>query len=98
MVGGEHRAEDRGHGIERAVRERKLLGIALDEVDDQAFCFRAEAAFLEQRGHIVDAHGDAAVARGGDRGVAAAGGDVENVPARAQIGGVAELLGDEHDP
>ena len=58
----------------------------------------APAAALEQGRHVVDADRRAAVPRGRDRGVAAAGGDVEHAPAGVQVGGVAELLGDEHDP
>ena len=52
---------------------------------------------LEQRRHVVDADRGGAVPRRCDRGVAAAGGDVEHAPAGLQVGGVAEVLGDEHD-
>ena len=80
------------------VRERQVLGVALDEVDDQALGGRANAALLEQRRHVVDADGDTAVPGRGDRGVAASGCDIEHMPAGPEIGAVAELLGDEHDP
>ena len=56
------------------------------------------AAALEERGDVVDADGGAAVPRGRDRRVAAAGGDVEHAPAGLEVGRVAEVLGHEHDP
>ncbi len=98
VVGREHRAEDRRDGVEGAVGERQRLGVALDELDVEALGGGAPAAALEQGRHVVDADGVAAEPRRGDRGVAAAGGDVEHAPAGVQVGGVAELLGDEHDP
>ena len=45
------------------------------------------AAPLEQGRHVVDADGGAAESRGRDRGVAAAGGDVEHAPAGVQVRG-----------
>ena len=58
----------------------------------------AASAALEERRDVVDADRGAAVPRCGDRGVAAAGGDVEHAPAGLEVGGVAEVLGHEHDP
>ena len=79
------------------VRERQCLGVALDELDLEALGGGALAALVEQRRHVVDADGRAAEPRGRDRRVAAAGGDVEDAPAGVQVGGVAELLGDDLD-
>ena len=78
--------------------ERERLGVSLQQLDVEALGGRAPAAPLEQGRHVVDADGGAAEPRRRDRGVAAAGGDVEDAPAGVQVGGVAELLGDEHDP
>ena len=97
VVGGEHRAEDGRDRVEGRVGERQRLGVSLEELDVEPFRGRALAAALEQRRHVVDADHVGAEARGGDRGVAAAGGDVEHAPAGVQVGGVDELLGDEHD-
>ena len=98
VIGGEHGAEDRRDGIERAVGERQRLGVAFQELDREAFGLGAAAAALEESGDVVDADRSAAVARGCDRRIAAAGGDVEDAPAGVQVGGVAEVLGHEHDP
>ena len=97
VVGREHRAEDGRDGVERRVGERQRLGVALEQLDVEALGGGALAAALEQRRHVVDADRGAAVPGGGDGGVAAAGGDVEHAPAGVQVGGVAEVLGDEHD-
>ena len=98
VVGSEHGAEHRRDGVEGRILERQRLGVALEQLDGEAFGVRPAAAALEQRRDVVDADGSAAVARRGDRGVAAAGGDVEDAPAGLEVGGVAEVLGDEHDP
>ena len=98
VVGGEHRAEDRRDGVEGGVRERQRLGVALEQLDVEALGGRALAAALEQGRDVVDADGRAAEPGRRDRGVAAAGGDVEHAPAGVQVGGVAQLLGDENDP
>ncbi len=97
VIGREHRAEDGGDGIEGRVRERQCLGVALDELDLEPLGGRPLAALLEQGRHVVDADGRAAEPGGRDRRVAAAGGDVEDAPAGVQVGGVAELLGDDLD-
>jgi hypothetical protein len=95
VVGREHRAEDGRDGVERVVREGKRLCVPLQQLDREPFSLRAPAAGLQQRGDVVDADSGAAVARRGDRGIAAASGDVEDAPARVQVGGVAEVLRDE---
>ena len=79
------------------VRERQRLGVALEQLDLETFGGCPLAAPLEQRRHVVDADGGAAEPRGRDGGVAAAGGDVEDAPARVEVGRIAEVLGDEHD-
>ena len=98
VIGREHRAEDRRDGVEGGVRERQGLGVARQELHREPLCGRPHAADLEQRRHVVDADGRATEPGGGDGGVAAAGGDVEDAPAGVQVGGVAQLLGHEHDP
>ena len=62
-----------------------------------AFRLGATPAAVEESGDVVDADHLAAVPCRCDRGVAAAGGDVEHAPTRMQVGGVAEVLGHEHD-
>ena len=85
VVRREHRAEHRRHGVERRIRERERLGVAVRR-STQALGRGAMAAALEQGGHVVDADGDTAVPGRGDRGVAASGCDVEHMPAGPQIG------------
>jgi hypothetical protein len=97
LVRGEHAAEHGGDRVERIVRERQRLGIAFHEPDVEALGRRALASALEQGGYVVDADGRAAEPGGRDRGVGAARGDVEHAPAGVQVGGVAELLGHQHD-
>ena len=98
MVRSEHAAEHRGDRVERGVRERQRLCVSFEQLHGEALGSRPHAALLEQRRHVVDADGRAAEPRCGDRGVAAARGDVEHTPAGMQVGRVAELLGHEHDP
>ena len=98
VVGGEHGAEHGRDGVEGAVRERERLRVPFQQLDRQALGVRAAAAVLEECRDVVDPHGRAAVPRRGDRGVAAAGRDVEHTPAGLEVGGVAEVLGHEHDP
>ena len=98
VVGGEHRPVDREHGVEGGVRERKVFRVALDELDVEVFGRGAEAAALEQRRDVVDADGLAAPPCGRDRGVAAAGGDVEDAPPGLEVRGLAQVLGLEDDP
>ena len=97
MVWREHRAVDARHRIERRVAERQVLGVALDEVDREPLRPGALATAFEQRRDVVGAGRAAAEPCGGDRCVAAAGRDVEDAPARVQIGGVDEALGGGDD-
>ena len=81
--------------IEIVVAERQVFGIGLLEFDRHAFGFRAGAAVLQQRGHVVG-RGDVAPApRGSERRHAVAGGDIEHFRAGAEIERFAELLTDD---
>ena len=97
LVGREHRAEHRCHDVEARVAERQRLGIGLDVVGGQALDLGPAARPIEQRGHVVDADDRAAAARGGHRGVAAAGGDVEDGLGRMDVERFDEQLGHEQD-
>ena len=68
-----------------ASRERQIFGIRFLEQDCMALRLRACAPGLEQRGHVVGGGHLAPTARGGQRGVAVAGGDVEHARPGAQI-------------
>ena len=65
-----------------------------NKLDVEPLGGRADAAPLEQRRDVVDADGGTAEAGGGDRGVPAAGGDVEHAPAGVKVGAVDEALRD----
>ena len=97
VVRSEHRPEHGRDGVERPVKERERLCVAFEKGDRQAFGGRALASSMEQRRDVVDADRGTTVTRSGDRGIAAARGDVEDAPARMQVGRVAELFGHEHD-
>ena len=81
----------------RRVRQRDVLGVALDQVDVEALGLDAAPAAVEQRRHVVDADDVAAVAGRGDGRVAAAAGDVEHAPAGLRVDGVDERVGDGLD-
>ena len=98
MIRGEHRPEHRGHRVEGAVGERQCLCVAFEQGHVEPFRRGPLAAALEQARHVVDADRVAAEPCGRDGRVAAAGCDVEHVPAGVEVGRVDELLGDEHDP
>ena len=94
-------AEDRGDDVEAIVGERQRLGVALDPLDREAALLGAVARHVEQLVDQVEAgHGRAGGGRL-DGEVAAAGGDVEQAPARdvdrLEHGGgrrVGDVLGD----
>jgi hypothetical protein len=87
----EHAAEGREHGVEDAVVEGQRLGVRLEEGDAaQALRGCALAAALEELGNVVGRGDVAPAARRGERGVAVAGGDIEDALAGAQVGGFAE--------
>src|SRR5439155_19669652 len=55
VVGGEHDAVDRDHGVERGVGKGKVFCVALDEPNVKMLGCSAGATALEQRRDIVDA-------------------------------------------
>ena len=97
VIGCEHRSVDARHRVEGSVGERQVLGVCLDELDFEALGPGTLAAAVEELGNVVGAGCPAAEARGRDRGVAAAGGHVEDAPAGPQVGGVDEALGHGDD-
>ena len=97
LVGREHRAEDREHGVVLAVLARQRFGVGLGELDVQALGARSRAAAFEQRRNVVRAGHVAAAAGGGDRGVAGPAGHVEHARAGDEVGAVHEALGDDVD-
>ena len=98
VVRGEHDPVDREHGVEGGVGEGEVLRVALDELDVEVLGRGADPTALEQRRDVVDADDLAAPPGGRDRGVAAAGGDVEHAPAGLEVRGLAQVLGLEDDP
>ena len=95
VVGREHHAEGRQHGVEAGIVERQRLGVGDLEAHGQAFGVRALAALLEQRRHVVGGGHVGKAARRGQRRVAVAGGDVEHALAGADVGGLGERLADD---
>ena len=97
VVGREHDADHGDDGVKGRVLERQRFGVALDEAHRQLLGGGALAPALQQRRDVVERHDVAEHARRGQRGVAAASGDVEHARSGAQVGGVAEVLGDDRD-
>jgi len=95
LVGREHHAEGRDHGVERAVGEGERLGVGLLELDAPAFGVGARPAALKQRRDIVGRDDVAPAPRGRERGVAVAGGAVQPLLARAQVERLAKILADD---
>ena len=75
--------------------ERQRLGVGLLELDRQSLGLGAHAAALQQRRDVVGRGHVAPAARGGERGVAVAGGDVEHGLAGTQIERLAQILADD---
>jgi hypothetical protein len=98
VVRSEHRSEYRDDRVERRVGKRQRLGVTFEQLDVEPFDGGALAAALEERGDVVDPDRGGAEPGRGDRGIAAAGGDVQHTRAGVQVGCVDEVLGDEHDP
>ncbi len=81
VVRREHRTDRRHHDVVGLVRERQVLGIGLDPLELDARDLGAAAPGLEQLGRqVAGGHARAALRRR-DRGVAGAGGDVEDAHA-----------------
>ena len=95
LVRREHDAEGREHHIEARIREGQRFGVGLLEGDRQAFGLGALAAALEKRADIVGRHDVGEAAGGGERRIAVAGGDVEDVLVAAEIDGLAQRLADD---
>src|SRR5215211_7908620 len=76
---GELDAEHRQNAIERGVRERQRLAVALDEGDLEPRVQRSRARHVEQLGREVEADDARPAPRRAQRDVAGAGGDVEHV-------------------
>ena len=95
LVGREHDAEGGEHDIEARIGEGQCLGIGFLEGDRQAVGFGAAASALEKGADIVGRHdvGEAAGRR--QRGVAVAGGDIEDALVAAQVDGLAQDLADD---
>ena len=95
LIGREHHAERRNDGIETRVRERQRLRVGLAEGDVEPVRLRALAGPLQQRRHVVGRRHRAPAARGGERNVAVAGGDIEHRLPRPQVEGLAQRLADD---
>ena len=78
-----------------AIGERQRLGVGLLEFDRQPSASARARAALEQRRHVVGRGDVAPAARGGERGVAVAGGDVEHGLAGTQVERLAKRLADD---
>ena len=78
LVRGEHHAEGREHDVELVGLEREFLGVGLHEFDVPAVGRGAGLAALQEIGHVVGRDHVAPAPRGGERGHAIAGGDVEH--------------------
>ena len=78
VVRREHDADRRHDDVERLVLERQVLGVGLDPLELEALRLRAPATRLQQLRRQVAGRDVRAALRGRDRGVAGAGGDVED--------------------
>ena len=95
VVGREHRAEGREHDVEAPVGERQVLDVGDLERHRQSFGLGPRRALVEQGGHVVG-RGDVGEApRRRERGVAVAGGDVEDALAAAHVDGLGQRLADD---
>jgi len=78
VSGREHRADDRHDDVERLGVERQTLGVGLNPLELQPGGVRTAPAGAEQLGRQVAGGHSRAGARGSQRRVARAGGDVEH--------------------
>ena len=95
MIWREHDAEGRKHDVEAGVGKGEIFRVGFLERDRQALGFGTLAAALEQRAHVVCRHDVGEAARRGERGVAIAGGDIEDTLAATQIDGLAQPFADD---
>jgi hypothetical protein len=66
LIGREHHAEGGEDDVERAVGERKILGVRFAKGDREIFRERATARGLEKFGDVVGGSDFAVAARGGE--------------------------------
>ena len=95
LVGREHHAEGRDNDIEAAIRERQASASASWKLICRPFGGGALTCAIKERGHVVRRDHVAPTPRGGERGVAVAGGDVEHVLVRAEVERLAQRLADD---
>ena len=81
--------------VEGVVLKRQRLRVGLAELDVEPLGVGALAGAVEQRRHVVGRGHVAPAARGRERDVAVAGGDVEHLLAGADVERLAELLADD---
>jgi hypothetical protein len=94
LAGGRQGLAGRQHHLEGAVGEGEILGLALQEGHLQPFRLGTSPGPFQRLGS-VDADDPAEAAGGGQRGAAAAAGDVHHPLPGAQVDGFAEQLADE---
>ena len=94
VVGREHHAEGGQHDVEAGVRVRQRFGVGDLEVHGQVLGFGAQAAFLQQLGHVVGGGHIGEAARRGQRCVTVAGGDVEHTFVGTHVGRFGEHFAD----
>jgi hypothetical protein len=95
LVRREHHADGAQCDVERARRERQVLGVTLDELDVEVLGRRARPALLQQVGRVVDARRVGEPQRGRDRGVALPAGHVENPLSGVHVDVLDEAFGDD---
>ena len=78
----------------KTIGKGQCFRIRLPEFDGQPVRLRPFARALEQRGHVVGGDHLATAARGSERDVAVAGGDVQHPLARSDVERLAKLLAD----
>jgi hypothetical protein len=85
LVGTEHCAEGRNHGVEGRTRKRQVLGVGNLELDLKPFRLGAPVCARQERLDIVGACDLAPAPGGRERSVAVAVGDIKHGLAGAQI-------------
>ena len=95
LVRREHAAEGRHHDIEASILERKILDVCLLERDVHALSLGPCAAFCEKALDIVGRCDVREPASRGQRRVAVAGGNVQNLVPGIDIRGFGKLLADD---
>jgi hypothetical protein len=96
VVGGEYDAERGQDDVELAVAEGQILGVGLLGPKLQALDGGAAGGHVEEPGDEVSRGHVCSPAGGGQRRVAAAGGDIEHTVARMDVDRAGEPLADDH--